>query len=111
MKITSLKNLQESDVSHNAKIKKKVLVANGDIPHITYFSKAVFPPGELANAHSHSDMTEVFFIESGTGTITVNGDDIPLEAGMCITIEPLDIHELNNTGATDLVVLYFGVET
>lgn len=111
MKITSLENIQESDVSHNSLIKKKVLVSNGDIPHITYFSKAVFPPGEVANAHSHSDMTEVFFIESGTGVITVNGDDIPLEAGMCVTIEPHDLHELNNTGPTDLVVLYFGIET
>ncbi|MFT2091522.1 cupin domain-containing protein [Paraglaciecola sp. 2405UD69-4] len=111
MKISALKDIKISDVSHNSQIKKKVLVANGDIPHITNFSRAVFPPGELASAHSHSDMTEVFFIESGTGIISVNGKDIPLEAGMCITIEPNDIHELNNTSTQDLTVIYFGVET
>lgn len=32
---TSLKNLPEESVSHNAEIKKKVMLRFGDLPHLT----------------------------------------------------------------------------
>lgn len=110
MKINSLESTPQTSVSHNPAIKKKLLIAKGEIEHVTNFSQATFPPGEIANIHSHPDMTEVFFVQSGTGTITVNGDRINLEQGVCITIEPNDSHELNNTGSIELVVLYFGIQ-
>lgn len=111
MKLTSLACTPDSDVSHNARIRKKLLIANGDIRHLTNFSRAVFPPGEIANGHRHRDMTEVFFVESGAGAMAVNQQVIAMLPGTCITIEPGDYHELRNTGSTELVVLYFGVIT
>ncbi|MEE9355679.1 MAG: cupin domain-containing protein [Methylococcaceae bacterium] len=109
MKISTLDQAKQQEVSHNAAIKKRTLVQNGEIEHITHFSEAVFPPGEIAYAHSHQDMTEVFFIKSGTGLITVDNQPIALQSGMCITVEPHEVHELKNTGSTNLVVMYFGV--
>lgn len=111
MIVSSLDSAEELDVSHNSKIKKHVLVSNGEINHLTNFSKAIFPPGEVAHAHKHHDMTEVFFILSGQGVISVNGKCIPLTAGMCVTIEPDEIHELKNTGVTNMAVMYFGIKT
>jgi len=111
LKVSSIDSTKELSVSHNLKIKKHVLVSNGEINNVTNFSKAVFPPGEIAHAHSHHDMTEVFFIESGHGVISVNEKSISLSAGMCITVEPNEIHELKNTGSIDMVVTYFGIKT
>ena len=85
-------------------------MSNGEIDNVTNFSLAIFPPGEIAHAHSHSDMTEVFFIKSGTGVITVNEKSIILNEGMCVTVEPNEMHELKNTGSTNMVVVYFGIE-
>ncbi len=109
MKITSLNNIPFSDVSHNQKIKKRVMISPGEINHISQFSQAVFPPGECASAHSHSDMTEVFFIASGTGEIIIEQTRFPLNTGCCITVEPGESHELINTGSTDMIVIYFGL--
>lgn len=88
-----------------------MLVLNGEISHVTNFSQAVFPPGEVAESHMHVKMTEVFFIESGQGVITVNEKDITLKTGTCVVVEPDEKHELKNTGSTDMVVLYFGIKT
>jgi len=110
LKITSIDSTVKTEVSHNPKIKKHVLVANDEVVNVTNFSLAVFPPGEIACAHSHSDMTEIFWVESGQGVITVNAKSIPLEAGMCVTVEPEEKHEIKNTGSIDLVVLCFGIK-
>lgn len=111
MKLCALADLEETTVSHNPKIRKQIFIANGEIPSITNFARAVFPPGEVAHVHCHTDMTEVFLIESGHGTITVNDRSFSISAGTCITVEPQEAHELHNTGSTALVVLYFGVKT
>ncbi|MBM97334.1 MAG: cupin [Oceanospirillaceae bacterium] len=109
MHFTTLDGIAITDVSHNASIKKQLIIPNGQIPHLTNFSRAVFPLGEVAHAHNHRDMTEVFFVESGLGEMVVNDKVIAMAPGACITIEPTEIHELRNTGETELVVLYFGI--
>lgn len=109
MKVTSVRECPELGVSHNPLIKKHLLIAGGEIAGITNFSRAVFPPGEVAPGHSHSDMTEVFYIESGSAEIVVDGALIAMPAGSCITIEPGERHELRNTGGSDMTVIYFGV--
>jgi mannose-6-phosphate isomerase-like protein (cupin superfamily) len=111
LKVSSIESTAELEVSHNPKIKKHELLSRGDIDQVTIFSRAIFPSGETAGAHSHSDMTEVFYAESGQGVISVNGKLISLKAGTCVVVEPKESHELKNTGLTDMVVLYFGVRT
>ena len=109
MHFTRLSDIAITDVSHNVSIKKQLIIPNGQIPHLTNFSRAVFPPGEIAHAHNHGDMTEVFFVESGCGEMAVDDQVIAMNPGSCITIEPTEIHELRNTAETELVVLYFGI--
>ena len=82
----------------------------GDVPHVMMFSQARFAPGHVADAHSHDQMTEVFFVESGQGEIRINGESRRLEPGVCVVAEAGETHEVENTGSTDLVLTYFGVE-
>ncbi len=109
MKRVNLHDLSDQGVSHNTAIRKKVMLQPGDIPHLTNFSQATFAPGQVASAHDHSDMYEVFFVSAGTGTMVVNGTDQALVPGVCILVEPGDLHEVTNTGDEPLILTYFGI--
>lgn len=111
MKISTLKTIQPDTVSHNPAIKKQQLLGANELDHLIQFSQAAFPAGEKAPAHSHADMNEVFFILSGTGQMRIDDTHIELEAGMCITVEASETHEIENTGELDLVINYFGLST
>ena len=75
MKFISLSNLSEEGVSHNPEIKKKVMLRNGEVPHLTSFSQAYFAPGQAAGTHAHEDRYEIFFVEAGEGIIRVEDRD------------------------------------
>jgi len=111
LKITSINSTEKTWFFYNPKIKKHVLISNGEIENLTNFSEAIFPPGETAYAHCHSDMAEVFFIKSGSGTISVNDRAILLDEGTCITVEPNEVHEIINTGVTEMIVMCIGITT
>jgi len=109
MKHTTLATLTDEAVSHNPAIRKKVMLKPGDLPPLTNFSQARFAPGLIAQAHAHKDMYEVFFVEAGNGTITIDGTPHALLPGTCITVEPGEMHEVANTGSEELVLTYFGL--
>ena len=110
MKLTSLNNLPEKEVSHNQAIKKKVMLSPGDLPHLTNFSQARLAPGQISPGHFHRDMCEVFYVESGSGIIVIDGKEYPLEKGTCVATETGEVHEIINNGSTDLVINYFGLQ-
>ena len=109
MKLIKINEVPETPVSHNANIRKKVMVENGEIKHLTNFSRAVFPPGEKAGSHLHNDMAEVFTCESGIGEIRINDVGYVFSPGTTVVVEPGDVHEIINTGSADLVITYFGI--
>ena len=86
------------------------LPISGDLPHLTNFSQAYFVPRQRAAAHSHSDMFEVFLVESGSGVIRVDGEEHRLEKGTCVVVQPGEVHEIVNSGTGVLVLTYFGIE-
>ncbi|HWT00851.1 MAG TPA: cupin domain-containing protein [Pyrinomonadaceae bacterium] len=110
MKIVSLADVPEEGVSHNPEIRKRVLIRRGELPRLISFSRAVLKPGQAAAAHSHADIFEVFFVEAGAGTIRAGGAEARLEAGACVTVGPGEEHEIINTGTSELVLVYFGLE-
>lgn len=109
MKQTELDRLSPEPVSHNPAIQKRVMLRFGDLPHLTNFSQARFAPGQVAPAHAHADMSEVFFVESGRGEIEVNQQVYSLTAGVCVAVEQGEVHEVRNTGSVELVLTYFGL--
>lgn len=110
MKIVSLADLTEEGVSHNPEIRKRVMLGRGDVPHLMNFSQSRITPGQVARAHRHADMFEVFFVQAGEGVMSVDGAEQRLEAGVCVMVEPGEAHEITCTGSGELVLLYFGVE-
>lgn len=109
MKRVDLHELPTEQVSHNPEIGKKVMLRRGDLPHLTNFSQARFAPGQTATAHAHDNMCEVFFVESGSGQMQVDHETLTLTPGVCIAIQPGEVHEVKNTGSTELVLTYFGL--
>lgn len=110
MHFANLKDLEEAVVSHNHNIRKKVFIEPNTLQNLIYFSRAVFPPGETAETHNHSDMAEIFYVSSGCAQVTVNGQDFICKEGSCITIEPHENHQLTNTSDQDLILLYLGIQ-
>lgn len=110
MKFSSLNDLPEEQVSHNPEIRKKVMVRSQTIPHLTNFSQARFAPGQSTTAHAHADMWETYLVEAGAGVMRIDGKDYELTIGTCIAVEPGEVHEVINTGSTELVLTYFGVQ-
>jgi len=109
MKYLNLQQITPEGVSHNPAIQKQVMLRSGDLPNLTNFAQARFAPGQVAAAHAHADMSEVFFVESGAGTIAINGQPYLLTPGTCIAIAPQEVHEIRNTGASELILTYFGI--
>jgi quercetin dioxygenase-like cupin family protein len=110
MKHHSLSEIPSEGVSHNPNIRKQVMLRKGDLPHLTNFSQARFAPGQVAPGHSHDNMTEVFFVESGSGTISIDGQAYLLEPGTCVAVDIGEVHEIANTGEEELVLTYFGLQ-
>ncbi|MGF1522803.1 MAG: cupin domain-containing protein [Leptolyngbyaceae cyanobacterium] len=109
MKRVSLNAIPEQGVSHNTAIRKQVMLKKGDLPHMIQFAQAQFEPGQVADAHCHTDMHEVFLVQSGEGTMIVDGAPQALNPGVCIAVAPGETHEVRNTGTELLVLTYFGV--
>lgn len=107
----NLSRLPTLSVSHNPGIDKRVMLGSGELPAVTNFSQAVFAPGDVAPIHHHSDMWEVFFVRSGTGSIRVDETTFPLVADDCFVVQPGEEHEIANDSEGDLVLLYFGVKS
>lgn len=110
MKIISLLQVPEEGVSHNPEIKKRVMLRGGDVPNLNSFSQVRLVSGQVAAGHTHRDMYEIFFIEDGKGIICVENKEYRLEKGVCVVVEPGEVHEIVNTMSSDLVITYFGLK-
>jgi mannose-6-phosphate isomerase-like protein (cupin superfamily) len=103
--------IPESGVSHDAAIRKHLLIPNGVVPKLTNFSQSVLQPGQLCPAHSHPDMYEIYLVESGEGVIVLDGKDVPLRSGDCLVVKPGEEHSMQNRSAeVPLHLTYFGIE-
>jgi len=109
MKIISLKDIPEEGISHDPELTKKVIIREGELPHLKKFAQAKFSPGQIARAHSHQDQYEVFLIQSGTGIVKVNSLEYQVSQGDCVIFSPSEVHEVLNSGSDDMILTYFGL--
>jgi mannose-6-phosphate isomerase-like protein (cupin superfamily) len=110
MKVLPFSEADLKEVSHNPKIKKRVVLSKGECGNISQLAQAVFPPNETAHAHSHKDMTEIFIVQSGLGILQIDKTSHELKPDVCAVVEPNETHEISNTGTNDLVITIIGID-
>lgn len=67
------------------------------------FKKRVLHPGSAIGYHEqHKD--EIYYVISGTGELTMNGEQSQVRAGTAILTRPGNSHGLRQTGSEDLVI-------
>jgi quercetin dioxygenase-like cupin family protein len=109
MKIVDVERVAAEGVSHDPAIRKKVLLRAGDVPHVAQLAQATFEPGQVARGHAHTDMWEIFWCTAGDGVLQVRDREIAMVPGRCVVIEPGEVHELRNTGATPMLITVIAV--
>eukprot|EP00741_Cyanophora_paradoxa_P009028 tig00001437_g8741.t1 len=96
-------------VAKNTDIKKKQFIPKGTVPHLMMFSTATFAKGQGVPLHSHEDMHEVFYVQSGNGIFRINGVTMAVKAGHTFVAHAGDVHNVENVEDEDLVILYYGI--
>jgi len=74
-------------------------VTRHSLAHVT------IPPGKSSPSHYHQELEETYYILSGVGTMTINGQEFDLQPGQALLIEPGDVHQICNHEDEDLVFL------
>ena len=72
------------------------------------FSVGSLPAGEaLPFKHKHKQNEEVYVFLSGSGVMTLDGDDFPVASGSVVRVDPSVVRTHHNTGDAPLVFLCF----
>lgn len=55
-------------------------------------------PGWTGKEHDHAEMghEEVYFLVSGSATLTVDGEDVPLSPGDAVRVAPESVRQIHN---------------
>ena len=68
------------------------------------FRKRAFKPGSGVGHHVQKE-DEIYYVISGTGTMTLDGKTVDITPGTAVLTRPGSSHSLKQTGTEDLVVL------
>src|SRR5205814_1236493 len=68
------------------------------------FRKRALHPGSAIGLHTQT-VDEIYYILSGTGELTLDGEKHQVSAGTAILTRPGSSHSLKQTGNTDLVMI------
>jgi mannose-6-phosphate isomerase-like protein (cupin superfamily) len=68
------------------------------------FRKRAFKPGSGVGHHVQKE-DEIYYVLSGTGTMTLDGKTVDITPGTAVLTRPGSSHSLKQTGSDDLVVL------
>lgn len=109
VKIVHHNNINWTPLSHDPQIVKKVILGNGEAANITQLSRTRILPGQSTTPHTHKDMAEIYTIEIGTLSFTVNGTTSKVEGPASVLIMPGDLHALANNSDQPIELLYIGV--
>ena len=77
--------------------------------HLRFFHDDVLAPGVSIGVHRHEDDEEYYYIVSGSGTMTLDGERFPVEAGDITAVYPGGEHGLENDGDEDLRIIVISV--
>ncbi len=68
-------------------------------------AEATIAPGAATVTHFHRNSEELYLVTAGRGRLRIGEEEREVEAGDCALIAPGEIHRIENSGKTDLVVV------
>jgi mannose-6-phosphate isomerase-like protein (cupin superfamily) len=71
--------------------------------NIRMLAELTLPPGASIGPHVHDSETEFYVILSGSGVVSDNGTDVPVQAGDAMITGNGAGHSIKNTGSVPLV--------
>jgi quercetin dioxygenase-like cupin family protein len=106
MKFLPLDEAPFQPVSHDPKLKKKVLISPGTLPHIAAISHIELNSGDTAVSHRHDDAYEVFFGIEGRVEFVVEETHVGLVEGSCLVVEPGETHSIRDAAKGSRMVYF-----
>ena len=64
-----------------------------------------FEPGQEHALHAHEDMDKIYQVIEGRGLFLLEGNDVPMQAGVLLVAPEGTPHGIRNTGTERLLVL------
>ncbi len=81
-----------------------------------YVDHVLLAPNASIGAHRHTEVTEIYYVMNGDGTVKMSGPGVPSEAapiraGDAIPVQLGEIHSFENTGSQPLEFLVIGISS
>jgi quercetin dioxygenase-like cupin family protein len=105
MKLFSLDETSSESVSHDPRLKKKVL-SRRQLPYIRHISHIILQPGDSVLEHSHADDVEALYCIRGDAEFIIRGERISIKKGHLVFIEPGEAHSITRVNE-ETELLYF----
>ena len=64
-----------------------------------------FEPGQEHALHAHDGMDKIYHVLEGHGLFLLEGDEVPMQAGVLLVAPEATPHGIRNTGTERLLVL------
>jgi oxalate decarboxylase/phosphoglucose isomerase-like protein (cupin superfamily) len=82
---------------------------NGPGAHLQWFHDDILKPGVSIGVHRHDNNEEYYYILSGKGIMTLDGERHEVGPGDITAVLPGGSHGLENTGTTDMRIVVVAV--
>jgi mannose-6-phosphate isomerase-like protein (cupin superfamily) len=77
---------------------------------VRFFTRCTIEPGVSRDDHQHADQEQLYYIISGRGWMSVDGERQPVRDGDLVYVPRLAMHNIGNDGQETLELLLLGVQ-
>ena len=77
--------------------------------HLNFIHDDILPPGASIGVHRHEHDEEYYYVVSGRGMMTLDGEQLRVEAGDITAVYPGGTHGLENDTDEDLRIIVVSV--